>query len=134
KRYYYDSHDQLKAHLHRFVMAYNFAKRLKALKGLTPYEYICKIWKNEPDRFIFDPFQHTVGLNSYPLFMVHRHPENDVINQVSSRLRHAPPVARGAKSTPFAEKRPPVSHGRSLYNVDIRTHGSACHEMPQIRL
>ncbi|PXV75077.1 hypothetical protein C8R14_13921, partial [Nitrosomonas eutropha] len=64
KRYYYDSHDQLKAHLHRFVMAYNFAKRLKALKGLTPYEYICKIWKNEPDRFIFDPFQHTVGLNS----------------------------------------------------------------------
>ncbi|PXV75042.1 hypothetical protein C8R14_14114, partial [Nitrosomonas eutropha] len=67
KRYYYDSHDQLKAHLHRFVMAYNFAKRLKALKGLTPYEYICKIWKNEPDRFIFDPFQHTVGLNSYLL-------------------------------------------------------------------
>ncbi|WP_049753120.1 IS481 family transposase [Nitrosomonas eutropha] len=64
KRYYYDSHDQLKAHLHRFVMAYNFAKRLKALKGLTPYEYICKIWKNEPDRFIFDPFQHTVGLNT----------------------------------------------------------------------
>ncbi|MXS81412.1 IS481 family transposase, partial [Nitrosomonas sp. GH22] len=46
------------------VMAYNFAKRLKALKGLTPYEYICKIWKNEPDRFIFDPFQHTVGLNT----------------------------------------------------------------------
>ncbi|MBS1734437.1 MAG: IS481 family transposase, partial [Bacteroidetes bacterium] len=25
KRYYYDSHDQLKAHLHTFVMAYNFA-------------------------------------------------------------------------------------------------------------
>ncbi len=63
KRYYYDSHDQLKAHLHTFVMAYNFARCLKTLKGLTPYEYICKIWTNEPDRFIVDPFQHIVGLN-----------------------------------------------------------------------
>ena len=66
KRYYYDSHDQLKAHLHSFLMAYNFARRLKTLKGLTPYEYICKIWTNEPDRFIVNPSQHIVGLNSYP--------------------------------------------------------------------
>ena len=64
KRYYYDSHDQLKVHLHTFVLAYNFARRLKTLKGLTPYEYICKIWTNEPDRFIVDPFQHIVGLNT----------------------------------------------------------------------
>lgn len=64
KRYYYDSHDQLKAHLHTFVMAYNFARRLKTLKGLTPYEYICKIWTNEPERFIVNPFQHSVGLNT----------------------------------------------------------------------
>lgn len=63
KRYYYDSHDQLKAHLHSFLMAYNFARRLKTLKGLTPYEYICKIWTNEPDRFIVNPSQHIVGLN-----------------------------------------------------------------------
>ena len=64
KRYYYASHDQLKVHLHTFVLAYNFARRLKTLKGLTPYEYICKIWTNEPDRFIVDPFQHIVGLNT----------------------------------------------------------------------
>ena len=64
KRYYYDSHDQLKAHLHSFLMAYNFARRLKTLKGLTPYEYICKIWTNEPDRFIVNPSQHIVGLNT----------------------------------------------------------------------
>ncbi|KXK43171.1 DDE-type integrase/transposase/recombinase, partial [Nitrosomonas europaea] len=63
KRYYYDSHDQLKAHLHSFLMAYNFARRLKTLKGLTPYEYICKIWTNEPERFNLDPFQHIAGLN-----------------------------------------------------------------------
>ncbi|WP_276679222.1 IS481 family transposase, partial [Nitrosomonas europaea] len=63
KRYYYDSHDQLKAHLHTFVMACNFARRLKTLKGLTPYEYICKIWTNEPERFNLDPSRHIVGLN-----------------------------------------------------------------------
>jgi hypothetical protein len=43
KRYYYQSHDHLKQHLHTFLTAYNFAKRLKTLKGLTPYEYICKL-------------------------------------------------------------------------------------------
>ncbi|MEB2331148.1 MAG: IS481 family transposase, partial [Nitrosomonas sp.] len=41
-----------------------FARRLKTLKGLTPYEYICKIWTNEPDRFIVNPSQHIVGLNT----------------------------------------------------------------------
>ena len=24
---------------------YNFAKRLKALKGLKPFEFICDVWK-----------------------------------------------------------------------------------------
>ena len=42
KRYHYDSHDQLRTHLSNFVDAYNFARRLKTLKGLTPYEFICK--------------------------------------------------------------------------------------------
>ncbi len=64
KRYYYNSHDQLKAHMHSFLMAYNFARRLKTLKGLTPYEYIGKIWTTEPERFNIDPFQHTAGLNT----------------------------------------------------------------------
>jgi transposase InsO family protein len=32
----YQTHQHLKEHLHAFQMAYNFAKRLKALKGLTP--------------------------------------------------------------------------------------------------
>lgn len=63
KRYHYGTHDQLKEHLQTFVMAYNFAKRLKTLRGLTPYEYICKIWTSDPDRFKLDPFHHTVGLN-----------------------------------------------------------------------
>jgi Integrase core domain len=40
KRYHYETHDQLRKHLGDFVTAYNFARRLKTLKGLTPYEYI----------------------------------------------------------------------------------------------
>lgn len=63
KRYYYQSHEQLKSHLQTFLMAYNFARRLKTLKGLTPYEYVCKIWTKEPERFTINPTQHTVGLN-----------------------------------------------------------------------
>ena len=38
KRSYDQSHDHLKQHLHAFLMAYNFAKRLTTLNGLTPYE------------------------------------------------------------------------------------------------
>src|SRR5215210_747647 len=50
-RYHYDSHDQLRAHLQRFLEAYNYARRLKTLRGLTPYEFICKRWTREPERF-----------------------------------------------------------------------------------
>jgi transposase-like protein len=64
KRYQYGSHEQLKTHVYDFMMACNFAKRLKTLKGLTSYEYICKIWTKEPERFSVNPFQHTVGLNT----------------------------------------------------------------------
>lgn len=55
KRIHYDSHDQLRRHLREFIDAYNFGRRFKTLKGLTPYEYICKRWTSEPDRFIIDP-------------------------------------------------------------------------------
>lgn len=48
-RYHYDSHDQLEQHLQDFVSAYNFSRRLKTLKGLAPYEFICKRWTSEPE-------------------------------------------------------------------------------------
>ena len=63
KRYHYDSHDQLRTHLADFHAAYNFARRLKMLNGLTPYEYICKIWTSEPERFIPNPIHQMPGLN-----------------------------------------------------------------------
>ena len=49
------------------MAAYNYARRLKTLNGLTPYEYICKIWTSEPERFILDPIHQRPGLNSWSL-------------------------------------------------------------------
>ena len=36
KRFHYESHNQLRTHLADFMAAYNFARRLKTLSGLTP--------------------------------------------------------------------------------------------------
>jgi transposase InsO family protein len=63
-RYYYDTHQQLRAHLDDFIAAYNFARRLKTLRGLTPYEYICKLWTQQPDRFRLDPTHQIPGPNT----------------------------------------------------------------------
>ena len=64
RRFHYDAHDQLRSHLADFVQAYNFAKRLKTLKGLTPYEFICKCWTSQPERFTLNPLQQMPGLNN----------------------------------------------------------------------
>ncbi len=63
KRYHYDSHDQFAQHLANFVSAYNFGRRLKILKGLTPYEFICKCWTSQQQRFKLNPLQQMPGLN-----------------------------------------------------------------------
>jgi transposase InsO family protein len=64
QRYHYDRHDQLEAHLADFINAYNYARRLKTLKGLTPYEYICKCWTSQPERFKLNPLQKMPGPNT----------------------------------------------------------------------
>ncbi|NYF80027.1 hypothetical protein HDF17_002347 [Granulicella arctica] len=64
KRNYYQTHQQLKEHLQTFLMAYNFAKRLKTLKGLTPYQFICQQWQKTPLKFTINPLHHSVGLNT----------------------------------------------------------------------
>jgi len=63
RRFYYETHQSLRAHLATFLNAYNFAKRLKSLRGLTPFERICQLWTAQPERFRLSPFHHTVGLN-----------------------------------------------------------------------
>lgn len=64
KRYHYSSHDQLREHLQTFVDAYNFARRLKTLRGLTVFEYVNNCWTKQPKRFINNPAQHFPGLNT----------------------------------------------------------------------
>jgi hypothetical protein len=51
-------------HLRDFVDAYNFTRRLKTLRGLTPYEFICKAWTSDPQKFKISPLQQTPGLNN----------------------------------------------------------------------
>jgi hypothetical protein len=64
RRYHYATHQQLREHLVAFLDAYNFAKRLKTLRGITPYERICKDWADDPSRFRHDPTHLTSGLNT----------------------------------------------------------------------
>lgn len=64
QRYHYGTHAQFKAHVHSFLMAYNFAKRLRALRGLALYEHICKVWTTPPNRFRLNPLHQNVGLNT----------------------------------------------------------------------
>lgn len=64
KRFHYEDHAQLKRHLADFLDAYNFGRRLKTLRGLTPYEAICKHWTDQPQRFTFNPIHQMPGLNT----------------------------------------------------------------------
>jgi transposase InsO family protein len=64
RRFHYDSHDQLHSHLADFIAAYNFGRRLKTLKGLSPVEFICKQWTIEPQRFRLNPLHQMPGLNT----------------------------------------------------------------------
>ena len=63
RRFHYETHDQLRSHLADFIGAYNYGRRLKTLKGLTPYEAICRTWTSDPQRFTLDPLHQMPGLN-----------------------------------------------------------------------
>ncbi|MBL3284883.1 IS481 family transposase domain protein [Rickettsiales endosymbiont of Paramecium tredecaurelia] len=62
--FHYASHDELKQHLHAYLMAYNFAKRLKAIKGKTPWQFILNQWTTHPEYFILNPNHFLLGLNT----------------------------------------------------------------------
>lgn len=70
-RYWYANAQQMEDHLQTFLAAYTYAKRLKTLKGLTPFEFICSQWQDHPDLFTADPSHLTLGLYIYP----NRHPQ-----------------------------------------------------------
>jgi transposase-like protein len=60
----YANHKELKEHLHAYLMAYNFAKRLKAIKGKTPWQFILNNWTINPEYFIINPNHFLLGLNN----------------------------------------------------------------------
>ncbi len=54
----YDDHERLKRRLSEFIAAYNFDCRLRTLRGLTPYAFVCRQWTIEPRRFKRGPPRH----------------------------------------------------------------------------
>ncbi|CAO4157279.1 hypothetical protein DHODJN_25925 [Methylorubrum extorquens] len=93
KRYHYDSHDQLRTHLHLFVDAYNHARRLKTLRGLTPTEFILSAWTKEPNRFRIDPSHLIPG----PYTWCHsRHVSGQVLHKHLARPQ-IPPFCRARR-------------------------------------
>ncbi|QLH37776.1 MAG: transposase [Defluviicoccus sp.] len=51
------------AHQADVIAANTCGRRLKTLHGHAPYEYICKVWTSEPERFTLTPIHHMPGLN-----------------------------------------------------------------------
>ena len=64
KSFHYASIEELRRHVRDWLVAYNFAKQLKALKFRTPVEAIHELWKSKPDVFIVQPNHHMLGLNT----------------------------------------------------------------------
>jgi len=64
RRYHYANRDQLRTHLDDFIAAYNYARRLKTLRGLTPYEHIVKCWTEKPESFRINPTHNMPGPNT----------------------------------------------------------------------
>ena len=61
-RYHYQTTDQLNRHLQSFLLAYNHARRLKTLPGLTPHQFICAQHQTNPLNFNLNPTQIMSGI------------------------------------------------------------------------
>ncbi|MBC7447258.1 MAG: hypothetical protein H7330_04305 [Hymenobacteraceae bacterium] len=64
KLYHYQTTAQLNDHLQAFLLAYNHAKRLKTLNGLTPHQFVCAEWHKNKSVFSQEPTSFTLGLYS----------------------------------------------------------------------
>jgi len=62
QRDHYQTTNELNEHQQAFLLAYNHAKRLKTLRGLTPHEFVCAQWQKNPTIFTRDPTHLTLGL------------------------------------------------------------------------
>lgn len=55
KAFHYPDFAALQAHVQAFVMAYSFARHLKALRWRTPFKVICEAWTKNPEHFTINP-------------------------------------------------------------------------------
>ena len=101
KRYHYETHEQLRAHLQLFVDAYNHARRLKTLRGLTPYEHVLQVWTKEPERFRLDPSHHIPG----PYTSVFRTRSPDRSTTPREETRPSPHTSEEAERRPLQAHR-----------------------------
>ena len=100
KRYFYESHEQLRTHLRDFVDAYNFARRLKTLKGLTPYEFVCKAWTSQPQRFKLNPLQQMPGMKQPRFAVLVGVQMYDLNGDLARQTRHGRRVVAGFVQEP----------------------------------
>ena len=54
KKYFYTTFAQFETHLVLFLKAYNFGKRLRSLKYLTPFQKLVDYYKNDKKLFNVD--------------------------------------------------------------------------------
>ena len=64
RSFHYASLIDLRRHVRDWLLAYNYAKQLKALRFKTPFEAIQQIAAQKPELFIRQPNHHMVGLNT----------------------------------------------------------------------
>ena len=65
KKYYYETVKQLKDHMMAFLLAYNYQKKLKALKYISPYDKLLQIFETNEQLFKVNLNHKIAGLNSY---------------------------------------------------------------------
>ena len=81
RRFYYETHDSLRTHLATFIDAYNFTKRLKSLRGLTPLP---------ADLSALDRTAGTIQTQSHPPHAGTEHPPVRALHQQSEERPRAP--------------------------------------------
>lgn len=62
--FHYATLDDLRRHVRDWLLAYNYAKQLKALRFKTPFEAIKRISAEKPQLFVRPPSHDMLGLNT----------------------------------------------------------------------
>lgn len=62
----------LRRHVRDWLLAYSYAKQLKALRFKTPFETINRIAAEKPELFVRQPKQDMSGLNTQPAIFIQR--------------------------------------------------------------